>query len=70
MTLAATAAAAAVVAPQSIGKTYTAAYHYVECGADYVIQPRNTQDVADAVKYYRELAAQKGAQLKIRASRE
>ena len=66
----ATAAATTLQVPQSIGTTYKAAYHYVQCGADYVVQPETTEDVADAVKYYKQLAADKGAQLKIRATRK
>lgn len=66
---AAAAATANIALPKSVGNRYKAAYHYVECEADYLVEPDNTQDVADAVKAYRQLAELQGAQLKIRASR-
>jgi hypothetical protein len=52
-----------------VGETYTAAYHYVTCVNDYVIEPSNTAEVADAVKYYLGVAEASGKTLKIRASR-
>jgi hypothetical protein len=57
------------VLPQSVGTSYKAAYHYIQCEADYVIEPGSTQELADAIKAYRQLAAEKGAQLKVRVSR-
>ncbi|WIA41247.1 hypothetical protein OEZ86_004858 [Tetradesmus obliquus] len=62
-------AAAAPVLPQSVGTSYKAAYHYVQCEADYVIEPGSTQELADAIKAYKQLAEEKGAQLKVRVSR-
>jgi hypothetical protein len=62
-------AAAAVVLPQSVGTSYKAAYHYVQCEADYVIEPGNTQELADALTAFKQLAKEKGAQLKVRMSR-
>lgn len=66
---AAAAATANIALPKSVGNRFKAAYHYVECEADFLVEPDNTQDVADAVKAYRQLAESQGAQLKIRASR-
>lgn len=60
---------AAIALPQSVGRDYKAAYHYVVCQTDYTIEPESTQDVVDAVKAYRQLAEETGATLKIRASR-
>lgn len=62
-------AAAAPVLPQSVGTSYQAAYHYVKCEADYVIEPASTQELADAIKAYKQLAEEQGAQLKVRVSR-
>jgi hypothetical protein len=58
-----------IVLPKSVGNRFKAAYHYVECETDYLIEPESTQEVADAVKAYRQLAELQGAALKIRASR-
>lgn len=58
-----------IALPQSVGTRFKAAYHYVVCEADYLVEPDNTQDVAYAVKAYRQLAESQGAALKIRASR-
>jgi hypothetical protein len=61
--------AAAPVVPQSVGTSYKAAYHYVKCEADYVIEPSSTQELADAIKAYKQLAEERGQQLKVRVSR-
>lgn len=66
---AAAAATSNIALPKSVGTHFKAAYHYVVCETDYLVEPETTQDVADAVKAYRQLAASQGAQLKIRASR-
>jgi hypothetical protein len=66
---AAAAATANIALPKSVGNRFKAAYHYVVCEADYLVEPDSTQDVSDAVKAYRQLADAQGAQLKIRASR-
>jgi hypothetical protein len=62
-------AAAAPVLPQSVGTSYKAAYHYVQCEADYVVEPGSTQELADALTAYKQLAKERGAQLKVRTSR-
>ena len=66
---AAAASNANIALPKSVGNRFKAAYHYVVCETDYLVEPETTQDVADAVKAYKKLADEQGAALKIRASR-
>jgi hypothetical protein len=66
---AAAAAPSNIALPKSVGNRFKAAYHYVVCETDYLVEPETTQDVADAVKSYRQLADSQGAELKVRASR-
>jgi hypothetical protein len=66
---AAAAASSNIAQPKSVGNSFKAAYHYVVCETDYLVEPETTQDVADAVKSYRQLADSQGAELKVRASR-
>lgn len=58
-----------IVLPKSVGTSFKAAYHYVVCQSDYLVEPETTQEVADVVKAYRQLSDSQGAKLKIRASR-
>lgn len=58
-----------ITLPKSIGTQYKAAYHYVVCDVDYVIEPESTQELADAIKAYRKLAETHGKKLKVRVSR-
>jgi FAD/FMN-containing dehydrogenase len=62
-------AAQSLPLPTSYGHTYSAAYHYVTCDSDYVIAPRNTTELAEAIKAYRALAKSQGKTLKVRSSR-
>jgi hypothetical protein len=48
----------------------TAAYGYVKCSPDNVVRPESTKDVADALSALYKQAAQDGAVVKVRATRD
>jgi imidazolonepropionase-like amidohydrolase len=64
-----TSAPAPLKKPEIVGNAYKAAYHYVECESTYVVEPANTAETADAVRYFVQEAAARKMPLKIRASR-